>query len=86
MADTSYAFARFMATPTGRGVRILVGLGLIAWGWTMRGQTPGIVLMIVGLVPLLAGMFNVCFIAGLIGVPFSGRKALESGSAPTRQS
>lgn len=86
MADTSYAFARFMATPTGRGVRILVGLALVAWGWTMREQTAGIVLMIVGLVPLVAGTFNVCFIAGLIGVPFSGRKALDSGSPPPRQS
>lgn len=63
-----------MATSVGRGLRIVAGVGLIAWGWSMRDQTAGIVLMLAGLVPLGAGVFNVCLIAPLIGAPFSGAK------------
>jgi hypothetical protein len=37
----------------------------------------GLVVMVVGLAPLLAGVFNVCLIAPVIRVPFSGRSAQE---------
>ena len=74
--STSHAFAQFMARPAGRGIRIVAGLALIAAGWTKTGTTAGVVLMITGLVPLLAGFFNVCVLAALIGAPFSGRAAL----------
>ena len=84
MANWSSTFACFMAKPLGRGIRIVAGLALIAWGWSMRGETAGTVLMSVGLVPLLAGVFNICLIAPIIGAPFSGRAALdaERHSAP----
>lgn len=82
MSTTSHSFARFMATPPGRLLRVVAGLALIAWGWTMREQTAGIVLMIVGLAPLLAGAFNVCLIASVIGAPFSGRDALRTRPGP----
>ncbi|MCY7380691.1 MAG: DUF2892 domain-containing protein [Gemmatimonadaceae bacterium] len=75
MTDGSRAFAAFMASGAGRLLRIVAGLALIGWGWSMREQTAGIVLMVVGLVPLLAGVFNVCVIAPLIGAPFAGRDA-----------
>lgn len=71
------AFACFMAHPTGRLLRILAGLALISWGWTMRGTTSGTILMVVGVIPILAGVLNVCLIAPIIGAPFSGRAALE---------
>jgi len=71
------AFACFMARPAGRLLRIVAGLALIAWGWTMRGTTMGTVLMIVGVVPILAGVLNVCLLAPIIGAPFSGRAALD---------
>lgn len=81
MSDRANGFACFMASATGRGIRIVAGLALIAWGWSMRGQASGTVLMIVGLVPLAAGVFNVCLIAAIIGAPFSGAKAcaIEEG-------
>lgn len=75
MSSNANGFACFMASATGRGIRIVAGLALIALGWSMRGQTSGIVLMIVGLVPLAAGVFNVCLIAPIIGAPFSGARA-----------
>ncbi len=81
MAPSSLAFARFMARPVGRAIRIIAGITLIGWGWTMRETTSGVVLMIVGLLPLLTGLFNVCTIAALIGAPFSGREALQDRPA-----
>ncbi len=75
MRSGSLAFAAFMAGPTGRLLRIIIGIALIAWGWSMRSQTMGIALIVVGFAPLLAGIFNVCLIAPLIGAPFSGRRA-----------
>lgn len=79
------AFACFMANPTGRLVRIVAGLALIGWGWTMLGTTTGTVLMIVGVVPILAGVLNVCLIAPIIGAPFSGRAALEAERTPEKR-
>ncbi len=79
MPGSANNFACFMASPTGRGVRVVAGLAIIVWGWSMRAQTGGIVLMIVGLVPLAAGVFNVCLIAPIIGAPFSGAKARTMG-------
>jgi len=74
LADTfpRTAFARFINSPTGRVVRIIAGLGLIAWGYTQRATTAGIVLMIVGLIPLAAGAFDWCIISALLGGPLSG--------------
>lgn len=86
MASSSNAFACFMAKPTGRLLRIVAGLALIAWGYTLREQTTGLVLMAVGVIPLLAGVLNVCLIAPIIGAPFSGRAALdtERSNSPRR--
>lgn len=63
-------FARFMASSFGRLLRAVLGLALMVWGYR-SGNT---VLMVVGALPLLAGVFNVCLIAPLIGAPFSGRQ------------
>lgn len=66
------SFARFMATTTGRALRVVAGLALIVIGLAIGGAG-GVILAIVGLVPLAAGAFNVCFIAPLLKVPFSGK-------------
>ena len=67
-------FARFMNSPVGRGARLIVGAGLIGWGFSQRGTGTGIVLMAVGLVPLAAGAFNWCLISALLGGPLSGSR------------
>ena len=77
-------FSRFMAGPVGRLLRVVLGLALIAWGWTSRGTTGGTVLMVVGVIPILAGVLNVCLIAPLIRAPFSGRNALHKERNSTR--
>ena len=80
-----HAFACFMARPAGRLLRIVAGLALMGWGWTMRGTTLGTLLMIAGIVPILAGVLNVCLLAPIIGAPFSGRAALDGADAPAAQ-
>lgn len=73
-------FFRFIASPTGRVVRILAGLALILIGPLVLGGFWGWILAIVGLVPLLAGLFDRCVFAPLFGLPFVGprlRQALQ---------
>jgi hypothetical protein len=67
-------FARFINSPTGRVLRIAVGLGLIGYGFTQRGTSTGMILMGIGLVPLAAGLFNLCLISALLGGPISGAR------------
>ena len=63
---------QFMASGAGRVTRIAAGVALIAGGLLVVGGTAGIILAAVGLVPLLAGAFDVCIFSALFGGPFSG--------------
>jgi hypothetical protein len=63
-------FAKFVNTTAGRLVRVVVGIALI--GYMSRGSTMGIILMVVGLIPLTAGAFNLCLISALLGGPIRG--------------
>lgn len=67
-------FCTFMASTTGRIVRIAAGLALIAWGWLGLAGTTGTVIAVVGAVPLLAGLLDFCVFAPLFGCPLSGPK------------
>jgi len=71
-------FVKFMASTAGRIVRIVAGLILIALGLLVVHGVGGIVLAIVGLVPLVAGLFDFCVFAPLFGAPLSGPK-IRSG-------
>jgi hypothetical protein len=66
------AFVNFMASTTGRLVRIVVGLALILWGLAGLAGTTGIIVAVIGAVPLLAGVLDFCIFAPLFGRPFSG--------------
>jgi hypothetical protein len=65
-------FAKFMASAAGRGLRIVVGLALIAYGLLAVHGTTGTVLALVGLVPLALGAFNICILGPLLGAPLRG--------------
>jgi hypothetical protein len=67
-------FVKFMASPLGRLIRVVGGIVIIAWGLTSLEGTTGNVVALIGLVPLLAGLFDVCVFAPLFGAPFSGKK------------
>ncbi|MCA1668557.1 MAG: DUF2892 domain-containing protein [Thermomicrobia bacterium] len=65
-------FARFMATGIGRGIRIVAGAVVITIGLLRVRGGRGALLALLGLVPLLAGTFDVCVLAPLLRVPFKG--------------
>ncbi|MEX0787709.1 MAG: DUF2892 domain-containing protein [Anaerolineales bacterium] len=69
-----HPFVAFMSSPTGRITRIAAGALLVAGGLIGIGGTLGTVLAAVGLVPLVAGLFDFCVFAPLFGAPLSGRK------------
>ncbi len=67
-------FAKFINSPAGRIARLVVGFVLIVWGYTQLNTGMGIVLIIIGLVPLAAGAFDLCLISALLGGPISGAR------------
>ena len=74
------AFFGFIASPAGRVIRIIAGVALILIGLLAVGGLWGWILAIVGLVPLLAGLFDRCVFAPLFGLPVVGdrlRQALQ---------
>ena len=67
-------FVRFMASTTGRIVRVVAGIALIALGLLVLGGTAGVIVAVIGLVPLLAGLVDICVFAPLFSCPISGSK------------
>ena len=64
-------FPKFMASTTGRAVRVVVGVALIVAGGLLGGGWWA--LAIVGMVPLAAGTLDVCLFNVLFGQPLSGK-------------
>ena len=64
------SFSKFMSTGLGRSLRLIAGVILIVLGFVGGGGW--ITLSIVGLVPLVAGVMNVCLLAPLMGQPLKG--------------
>ncbi len=65
-------FVDFMASTNGRIARIVAGIVLIALGLLVITGTTGIIVAVVGLLPLVAGVFDFCVFAPLFGRPLSG--------------
>jgi Inner membrane protein YgaP-like, transmembrane domain len=65
---------KFLAASTGRIVRVTAGVALVLWGLIGLGGATGIVVAVIGAVPLLAGLFDFCVFAPLFGAPFTGPK------------
>lgn len=66
-------FARFMSSVFGRLLRIVAGIALIIVGLAVVQGIGGVILAVVGLVPLVAGISHVCVFAPLFGGPFFAR-------------
>jgi hypothetical protein len=64
----------FLASANGRLVRVAAGLLLIAWGLLGLHGAAGIVVAVIGVVPLVAGLLDFCVFAPLFGLPLSGPK------------
>ena len=72
------SFAKLVNTPAGRIIRIVAGLGLILWGVMQLPGVTGIVLVVAGLIPLTAGVFNLCLISALLGGTISGSRIAKN--------
>ena len=71
-------FVKFMSSTTGRITRIVAGIALIALGLLVVQGVGGIILAIVGLLPLVAGLFDFCVFAPLFRAPLSGKQVRSS--------
>jgi hypothetical protein len=67
-------FVKFMASGTGRVVRIVAGVILVIVGLLALEGTAGTIVALVGLLPIAAGVFDFCAFAPLFGCPLSGAK------------
>jgi hypothetical protein len=65
---------KFLASGTGRVVRVIAGIALVLLGLLGLGGLTGILIAVIGAVPLLAGLIDVCVFAPLFGAPINGPK------------
>ncbi len=66
-------FAKFMSSGTGRVLRIVAGLALILVGLLVLKGIAGIILAVIGAIPMIAGLFDICVIGALfLGTPLRG--------------
>jgi hypothetical protein len=63
-----------MSSISGRLARILAGIALILFGLLAVHGTVGTILAVVGLLPLVAGLFNFCLFAPIFGGPLLGKE------------
>jgi len=74
-------FARFMSSVWGRLLRIVAGIVLIVVGLSLVGGVGGILIAVVGAVPLLAGLLDICIIGRLLlRTPLKGAELRQRSS------
>ena len=79
MSFVQSPLAQFLASLTGRLARIVAGVVLIALGALLITGVWGWIVALIGLVPLAAGLLDVCLIVGLFGGPIGGRAIRTAG-------
>ncbi|GAB1420832.1 hypothetical protein MASR2M15_09560 [Anaerolineales bacterium] len=71
------ALVKFMTSSTGRIARIVLGIVLILVGQFVVKDTAGTIITILALIPIAAGIFDVCILGAVLGYPFKGALARE---------
>jgi hypothetical protein len=64
----------FLNSMPGRILRLIAGIGSLAIGFVFREHILGVLSMVWGVLPLTAGLFDVCYISAVLGGPLSGKK------------
>jgi hypothetical protein len=67
---------QFMQSASGRAIRIILGIVLLALGLFVMGGVWGIVVAIIGLLPLVGGVFGILLFAPLVGYTLTGHKRM----------
>jgi hypothetical protein len=65
-------FAKLMVTIPGRLLRIVAGIAIMLTGWFHFQNPIGYAMMVIGIIPVSAGVFDVCILAPLFDSPFNG--------------
>lgn len=66
----------FMQSGAGRITRIVLGIALIVVGYLVQGAA-GVIIGLIGAVPLIAGIAGVCLFAPLFGYTLHGHHRLQ---------
>jgi len=74
------AFAEFMNGIVGRALRVVGGGAMILLGY-FTGGGEGLGIAIAGAIPLATGLADVCALAPVLGVPWSGAKIRAQAAA-----
>ncbi len=67
-------FSKFLNSPAGRILRIVAGIGFLVIGYIYRDHALGVISMVWGILPLSAGVFDICYVSAALGGPLSGKK------------
>jgi hypothetical protein len=67
-------FSIFLNSPAGRILRIVLGIGFIVIGFIYREHTAGVISIVWGVLPLSAGVLDICYVSAALGGPLSGQK------------
>jgi len=80
IADTfnRSGFSRFINSLAGRIIRMFAGVGFLVVGYLFRDQPLGVISIAWSIFPLSAGVFDICFISGVLGGPLSGARIREA--------
>lgn len=66
-----------LVTKNGRIGRIIVGIILIVVGLIWPNSNLGLILVIIGAIPVVAGALDICLLAPLAGLPLKGKEIRE---------
>ena len=65
-------FSHFINSRPGRVFRVVAGAAFLIVGFVFRHHVLGVLSMLWSVLPLTAGLFDVCYISAALGGPFSG--------------
>jgi hypothetical protein len=74
------AFSRWINGPSGRAVRLVGGAAWLVLGLVFRGHWWGVAAVVWSILPLTAGVFDICWISAALGGPLQGR-TIRAGQA-----
>lgn len=70
-------FSHFLNSRPGRIFRLSAGAAFLIVGFFFRHSLLGVLSMLWSVLPLTAGLFDVCYISVALGGPFSGANIRE---------
>ena len=68
---------KFMTSGVGRVARLVLGLIIIGLGMFVVQGILGTIMAVVGMVPVLGGIFDFCLIGFALGYPLKGKEARQ---------